>query len=539
MQGAIDGVMKKTFPRIPWFYILFTFYPLLFLWAVNISQIDPVVVIRPFLFTLVGSAILYGILYLVFRDVVKAGLVGTLLLIAFFSYGHVYYEARAVPALRILSHHTTLVPLYLLLFGLAIWGTLRLKKYGSLILYLNGISLLLVALQVVELSYAYIRTSYAASRPVKVQSGLTLTASLKDMPDIYVIVLDTYMRSDALKQDLGYDNSPFIDQLTHMGFYVAACGHPNYTFTYASISALLNMRYIPQAYANDVWSQFSDSGFWSILQNDEVRQQLKSVGYKTVAFQEEYPLLEFDDSDVLIGTNHPTINSSYLYPFEVMYRQSTAAILLNALDPNGKIALHFQTKPVGQNTNSVDLSGLPDANKDLVATHIISTQFILDHITDVPAIAGPKFTYVHLFIPHYPYVFGPDGEIMTDPGYYGGDRGDAVDNSYQNKGYVNQVQYIDKRIVPILQTVIKKSNNPPIIILMGDHGLEGTNRHTDLLAYYLPGNGSAKLYPTISPVNSFRLIFDEYFGANYPLLPDKTYTNDTLVEPDAYPNCAP
>ena len=65
------------------------------------------------------------------------------------------------------------------------------------------------------------------------------------MPDIYVIVLDTYMRSDALKQDLGYDNSPFINQLTKMGFYVASCGHPNYTFTYASISALLNMRYIP------------------------------------------------------------------------------------------------------------------------------------------------------------------------------------------------------------------------------------------------------------------------------------------------------
>ena len=449
--------MKKPFKRLPWFYILFTFYPLLFLWAENISQMDPLVVIRPFLFTLIGSAILYGLLYLVFRDLVRAGMIGSLLLIAFFSYGHIYYEARLVPALKILSHHTTLLPLYLLLLGLAIWGILRLKRYGNFILYLNLVSLLLVGLQVIELSYAYIRSSYAASQPVKVQSGLATTAALKDMPDIYVIVLDTYMRSDALKQDLGYDNSPFIDQLTQMGFYVAGCSRPNYTFTYASISALLNMKYIPQAYANDIWSEFSNTGFWSILENDEVRQQLKSVGYKTVAFQEEYPLLEFDSANVVIGTSLPNISSSYLYPFEAMYRQSTALIILNALDPSGKISQYIQTKLTNPKTNSKELSGLTGVNKDLVATHVISTQFILDHLTDVPAIAGPKFTYVHLFIPHYPYVFGPDGEIITDPGYYSGDRGSAINSTYEKKGYVNQVQYIDKRILPILQTIIKKS----------------------------------------------------------------------------------
>jgi len=68
-----------------------------------------------------------------------------------------------------------------------------------------------------------------------------------------------------------------------------------------------------------------------------VRAQLKSVGYKTVAFQEEYPLVQFDNSDVLIGTDHPSINSAYLYPFEVMYQQSTAEIILTALDPGGRV----------------------------------------------------------------------------------------------------------------------------------------------------------------------------------------------------------
>ena len=531
--------MNKFFRHIPWFYILFTFYPLLFLWAVNISQMDPAVVIRPFLFTLVGSAILYGILYLAFRNVVKAALIGTLLLIAFFSYGHVYYAARSVPALQILNHHAVLIPLYLVIIGLGAWGIFRIKKYDSFVLYLNAASLVLVAMQVVELSYAYIRTSYAASQPVKVQSGLTIPSNLTDMPDIYVIVLDTYMRSDALKQDLGYDNSPFINQLTQMGFYVASCGHPNYTFTYASISALLNMKYIPQAYANDVWDEFSNNGFWwTVLKNDEVHRQLKSVGYKTVAFQEEAPLLEYDDSDILIGSNHPTINSAYLYPFEAMYMNSTGAIILNALDPNGKIAKYFEMNSVSQNTVSVDLSGVTGENQDYVKARVISTLFILDHLQDVPAIAGPKFTYAHIFVPHTPFVFDPNGGIVTDPGFYSSGKAQPANDEYEKQGYVNQVQYIDKRITPILQSIISKSKNPPIIVLLGDHGLENNNRKTDLLAYYLP-KGSGKLYPSISPVNSFRLIFDEYFGANYPLLPDLTYISDTqTLATDPYADCA-
>jgi hypothetical protein len=441
--------------------------------------------------------------------------------------------------LTILSHHTVLVPLYIVLVGLGIWGIFRIKKFDNFILYLNVASLILVVLQVVELSYAYLETSYAASQPVKLQSGLTLPTNLKDMPDVYVIVLDTYMRSDALKQDLGYDNSPFINQLTNMGFYVASCGHPNYTFTYASISSLLDMRYIPKAYANDVWDEFSNNGFWSsLLKNTEVHQQLESIGYKTVAFQEPAPLVQFDDSDILIGVDHPTIGSQYLYPFEAIYLNSTAAILLNTLDLNGKIEQLFQGNSASQNTASVDFSGVTGVNRDLVISRATSTLFILNHLPDVPAIAGPKFTYAHIFVPHTPFVFGPNGEIITDPGFYSAIQGKAVNNEYEKQGYLNQIQFIDKAIIPVLHTIISKSKNPPIIILMGDHGLEGHNRDTDLLAYYLP-KGSGKIYSSISPVNSFRLIFDEYFGANYPLLPDLTYIGDAkALKSDPFPDCA-
>ena len=44
-----------------------------------------------------------------------------------------------------------------------------------------------------------------------------------------------------------------------------------------------------------------------------------------------------------------------------------------------------------------------------------------------------------------------------------------------------------------------------------------------LNAYHLPGDGIEALYPNISPVNTFRVIFNEYFGFNLPLLEDQSY----------------
>jgi hypothetical protein len=48
-------------------------------------------------------------------------------------------------------------------------------------------------------------------------------------------------------------------------------------------------------------------------------------------------------------------------------------------------------------------------------------------------------------------------------------------------------------------------------------------RFSILNAYYLPGGGEKLLYPGITPVNTFRVIFKYYFGADIELLPDASY----------------
>ena len=46
-----------------------------------------------------------------------------------------------------------------------------------------------------------------------------------------------------------------------------------------------------------------------------------------------------------------------------------------------------------------------------------------------------------------------------------------------------------------------------------------------LNAYYLPGGNVRSLSPNISPVNSFRLVFNSYFGTDLEMLPDRTYVS--------------
>jgi hypothetical protein len=58
-------------------------------------------------------------------------------------------------------------------------------------------------------------------------------------------------------------------------------------------------------------------------------------------------------------------------------------------------------------------------------------------------------------------------------------------------------------------------------------------RTSILNAYYLPGDGKNKLYPSISPVNSFRIVLNTYFGAELPLLPDRTYFTSHRLEGQA------
>jgi len=158
-------------------------------------------------------------------------------------------------------------------------------------------------------------------------------------------------------------------------------------------------------------------------------------------------------------------------------------------------------------------------------------------LTDIPKIDGPKFVFVHMLLPHDPYIFDQNGEPVTD---------EDVAAKSEVDNYIDQLIFTNKRIKLLIDEILSKSASPPIIIIQSDEGPfvapeflssdfmttgdlsavspDGLKTHMKILnAYYLPGFDQALLYESISPVNSFRIIFNFYFGTDFELLEDKSF----------------
>jgi len=132
-------------------------------------------------------------------------------------------------------------------------------------------------------------------------------------------------------------------------------------------------------------------------------------------------------------------------------------------------------------------------------------------------------------LPHPPFIFGPNGEQVSVKTLEWG-------QEWKDKtGYLNQIKFANLKIKEIVSEILQNSDHDPIIILQGDHGSSYTmdrenptnemiyERMSILNAYYLPDNGKNALYDTITPVNSFRVIFNSYFNGTYDLLEDGIY----------------
>ncbi|HKZ44673.1 MAG TPA: hypothetical protein VJZ78_06510 [Anaerolineales bacterium] len=516
--------MKKFLSNTPFHPILFAIYPIIALFVVNIKEIRFEIIVRSLILSALFALLIILFLRLILKNWYKAAVVTSLFLILFFTYGHLYHYFQQ-RGFIFLARHRYLSLIFICLFLLFLWVALRkVKNYESLTLSLNSIGLILLIFPLIQI----IVFSFSVTRDIKIVQNFLSdgehvsqpAAEANQFPDVYYIVLDTYTRQDALLKDFNFDNSPFFGELRDMGFYVADCSRSNYSYTEASMVATLNLNYLPALFASLQDRGMSSGEIWVLIKKSIVREELESIGYQTVAFQTDYKWSSFGDADVLLGLGNATANSLVIKPFETMLIRSTALLLLD--DTIKKISYQ-----------QMDISNHPFAD------HISLQLFTLDQLSQVPSIPGPKFIFVHILIPHVPYVFNAEGDILTDPGYFSGNNSMAVNEDYLKKGYIGEVEFINSRMLQIFSEILDNSRIPPIIVIHGDHGLRDDNRLEIFNAYYLPQNGKENLYSSISPMNSFRVIFDTYFGTHYGLLPDESYLTDDFSRqsPETSPAC--
>jgi len=158
----------------------------------------------------------------------------------------------------------------------------------------------------------------------------------------------------------------------------------------------------------------------------------------------------------------------------------------------------------------------------------------------IPKITKQTFVYAHFLMPHPPFIFNNKGEPVNPKGLEIETDGDQFLKFYPDlqeyrRKYIDQLEFVNKLVLKTIEKILNESKVQPIIILQSDHGPgsltrwenpEKTNmkeRMSILNAYYIQGGGQEGLYENITPVNSFRMIFNVLFNEKNPILPDKSY----------------
>ncbi len=173
--------------------------------------------------------------------------------------------------------------------------------------------------------------------------------------------------------------------------------------------------------------------------------------------------------------------------------------------------------------------GQTDAALPFRDYHREATLFEFRELRRIATAPGPKFVFAHLLLPHDPYVFRADGSPLPEA---------EAKATPEAQLYANHIAFANsqiKDIVGYLQAGPEATR--PIILIDSDEGPNYcqsvdcvTNtpdylrvRLGNLIAMDLPGV-TEKLPDDYTLVNTFRTVFRDYFGADLPDLPNRSFT---------------
>lgn len=509
--------------------ILFFFYSISSLIAAN-QSIPFEAVARSLV---IGLGLILVILYLsnIRGDGERAALIISGVIILFFSYGHLInlIEVYLGKTFNRAGEWTLII---LVLFVAVLWVYFvrkRIRHVPVFTQYFLVVSLLVNLFPLLQRLQAAKSEGLAREQFQAYQDGIVAKLDLRagsseeDLAagihprDIYYIVLDAYARADVLNDLYGYDNTEFIRFLETRGFYIADKSQANYISTELSLASSLNMSYLsdlPQIfYSRGGGDENAVKGVAAHLISANILQEyLHARGYTVIALESGYESTTLGGADIFLQVPDVDRGSLWRVGFEAMLLDSSLGRLLIQIFPDSASTLDW----------------LFDLHRERIL-------FTFDHLADYAQDDRSTFVFAHIITPHTPYVFGPKGERLkhqdpftlldVNPG-----------NPENIQYYRDQVQYVNSLVMQVIDEILQNSTSEPIIFLQADHGSKVYKEtqpapeiqcrlHLPILnAYYFPeDDAQQRLYQTISPVNSFRILLNEYFHEELALLPDESY----------------
>jgi hypothetical protein len=484
--------------------ILAAAYPVVFLFAANAADqvtIDPLWL--PLGLSIAAAAVALAVAWLLLRDVWRAGLLVTVLATLFFWYGHAWNLVG-----ELVGSKPALVAAWVVLAIAGIIVAVRAGEWRRPASgFLNVVTAALVVFNAAEIAaysfggQATAITSPGGSAAAERQEG-------EELRDIYYLIFDRYGSAPVLRDAYGFDNSPFLDGLRERGFYVADGSRANYLKTPLSLVSSLSMDYLDGARLTAEAVSGKDSGVIHRRLRGELRvpSELKDLGYEHVHVGNWWePSATNATADTVLR-------------YEAASEFSSAVLRMSVVGAFG----------AGATAGPYDRATLRE--------HTLFEFRVVERVADDP---DPTFTFAHFLVPHPPYVFHEDGSFVQD---------EPLATEDEREAYLRQMQYANDRILDVVDRLLDAPpDEQPVIIIQADEGPFPARYDADewrfdwhtatpeelvekfgiLNAYHLPDVDpeAAGLYPTITPVNSFRVVFNTYFGTDLELLPDRMFAH--------------
>jgi hypothetical protein len=446
----------------------------------------------------------------------RAALGATLVVLFFYAYGPVYADAdrRLLEEIARLGEHGAEADALLeqgrelhrmlsagwaagIVVGLAAIRFLapqRTPKLNTVLNVMGGVLVGMAALQSLSTG-----TTVRVADDGRAASGMRGRALsvLGYNPDVYDIVLDGYARADVLQSRYGFDNRPFLDALRARGFQVAGASRSNYNWTFLSLASSLNFDFVQNLVPGGLEPTSKDRApMYALLRDNAAARFLRGRGYRTVHLQTTWGGTMINPSaEEQVPCDGGAFGNELL-------RAVAGASWLGALRSR--------------------------ASMDVASCHL-SNFASLSRMGSRP---GPKFVFAHFLPPHHPYLFDEEGNVQRSATL--SDQFEFQKLLWEDKAkYIAQMRFINRKVLEAIDAILATSPRPPVILLHSDHGpnLEkGLTRPervevrlANLAAFLLPGTKGVLVPEDASLVNLYRRLFNHYFEAGFPLLPEVSY----------------
>jgi hypothetical protein len=496
--------------------LLVATFPVVHLWSSNLhNQVSRADVLLSLSVVLIVTLAVYLVALAALRQPDRASLVTAAIGVGVLSFG---YVARAAPVHPETIAATMLLLAYAMLIGAAIVIVRKAEIPRALVPNLAVVAMGLVLLNVARIAFSGTPVSAAglpnAGDAISIDPTSVGAASGRD---VYYLIFDRYANEQTLRELYGFDNTPFLDGLSRKGFTVVHDAVANYPGTAHSLASSLNMTYLDDlasdvGVVSDDWRPLLDSLTGSVAQ-----RTFEDLGYRTVHIGSWWgPTFSDPDAD-----------TSYVYRH---LREFPTALLYTTALPWAADELGFDV--------------IPEERRDAYARFAFQADALLKVARDPTS----TFTFAHFTLPHTPYVADAQGNFVP-----------SDDDRPVEEAYLEQLQYTNTLIGDVTDALLAgSSDQDPIVVLQSDEGPHPVASDADpdpmfdwsemsrselerkmriLSAYYFPGSdrpgtrSTVDLQLTRTPVNTFRVILDRYFGADMPLLPDRSFIYVTHDQP--------